>query len=250
MNPVAIVAGSSGLNNRGSTDTSVFGSLESLTRTFRPYRLVSILPILLIGVVTLVGGWVNAVNMQGHVVDDLTSDPIGSGGPARLTHGARSVTADPVTGAFVFPDLPRESKVSVDAPGYLRTGVPTTQEEIRMTPASFTIQVNETGSPDKHLAKTEIRQGTTALGTTNDGGNTVISPYPGKDAKLLLCLTGYDQKEITIHGVVGTFELTPGTNACPPLPTPTPSPSPSASPSPSPGTSPSPTPTPSPTASP
>lgn len=119
-----------------------------------------------------------------------------------------------------------------------------------MSPASFTIQINEAGNPDKHIAKAEIRQGTTPLGTTNDGGNTVISPYPGKDAKLLLCATGYDQKEITIRGVVATFELTPGTNACPPLPTPTPSPSPSVSPSASPGASPTATPSPSPTTSP
>jgi hypothetical protein len=27
------------------------------------------------------------------------------------------MTADPSTGAFVFPDLPRESKVGVDVPG-------------------------------------------------------------------------------------------------------------------------------------
>src|SRR5205823_12060645 len=188
----------------------------------------------------------NGVQMRGQVLDDFTSDPVGTAGPARITHGGRSVTADPSSGTFTFPDLPRESKVSVDAPGYLRTSVPVTQEEIRMAPLSFTVQVNEAGSPDKHIAKADIRQGTTLLGTTNDGGNQVISPYPGKDAKLLICAAGYDQKEVTIHGVVGTFELTPGTNACPPLPTPTPSPSPSAAPSDttpsaSPGASPSPT---------
>jgi len=193
---------------------------------------------------TLVGGWLNGVNMHGLVLDDFTSDPVGTAGPARIAHGARSVTADPSTGAFTFPDLPRESKVSVDAPGYLRTSVPVTQEEIRMSPLSFTVQVNEAGNADKHIAKADIRQGTTSLGTTNDGGNTVISPYPGKDAKLLICAVGYDQKEVTIKGVVGTFELTPGTNACPPLPTPTPSPSPAPSdttPSASPSASPSPT---------
>src|SRR5438034_5171116 len=181
--------------------------------------------------------------MRGHVVDDLTSESVGVGGAAKITHGARTVTADPSTGTFVFPDLPRESKVAVDAPGYLRTGVPTTQEEIRLSPNSFTIQVNEAGDPNNHIAKADIRQGITVLNTTNDGGNIVISPHPGKDAKLLICAAGYDQKEITIHGVVGTFELTPGTNACPPLPTPTPSPSPSES-------TPSASPTPSPTASP
>jgi hypothetical protein len=215
-----------------------------LNRRFRAYRLASLLPVLLILIVTVVGGWLNGVNMNGHVVDDFSSDPIGTAGPATIAHGARSVKADPSTGTFTFPDLPRESKVSVDAPGYLRTSVPVTQEEIRMSPLSFTIQVNEAGSPDKHIAKADIRQGTTDLGVTNDGGNTVISPYPGKDAKLLICADGYDQQEVTIHGVVGTFELTPGTNACPPLPTPTPSPSPAptdSTPSASPSASPSPT---------
>ena len=183
--------------------------------------------------------------MRGHVLDDFSSDPIGTAGPAKLTHGGRSVTADPSSGAFTFPDLPRESRVAVDAPGYLRTSVPVTQEEIRMAPLSFTIQVNEAGNPDKHIAKADIRQGTTDLGMTNDGGNLVISPYPGKDAKLLICADGYDQKEVMVRGVLAVFEITPGTNACPPLPTPTPSPSPAPS-----DTTPSASPSPSPTASP
>jgi hypothetical protein len=221
-----------------------------LIRPLARHRVVSLVPIVLFALATLVGGWLNGVEMRGHVVDDFTNDPVGTAGPAKITLGSRSVTADPSTGVFTFPGIPRESKVSVDAPGYLRTGVPPTQDEIRMSPLSFTIQVNEAGNPDKHIAKAEIRQGTTVLDTTNDSGNKVLSPYPGKDAKLLICASGYDQKEVTIHGVVGTFELTPGTNACPPLPTPTPSPSPSASPSASPGASPSPSPTPSPTASP
>jgi len=218
-----------------------------LNPRFRSYRLASLVPILLILVATVIGGWLNGIDMRGHVVDDFTNEPVGTAGVAKITHGGRSVTADPSTGTFTFPDLPRESKVAVDAPGYLRTGVPTTQDEIRLAPLTFTIQVNEAGNPDKHIAKADIRQGTTSLGTTNDGGNQVISPYTGQDAKLLICATGYDQKEVTIHGVVGTFELMPGANACPPLPTPTPSPSPSPSPS---DTTPSASPTPSPTASP
>jgi len=218
-----------------------------LNSRFRPYRLASLVPILLILLATVIGGWLNGVDMHGRVLDDFTNDAVGTAGPARITHGGRTMTADPSTGTFTFPGLPRESKVAVDAPGYLRTGVPVTQEEIRLAPLSFTIQVNEAGTPDKHIAMADIRQGTTSLGTTNDGGNQVLSPYPGKDAKLLICATGYDQKEVTIHGVVGTFELTPGKNACAPLPTPTPSPS--ASPSPS-DLTPSASPTPSPTASP
>ena len=212
------------------------------------HRVVSLVPFVLLALVAVVGGWLNTVDMRGHVVDDLTGDPIFTAGPAVIAHGSRTVAADS-SGSFTFPNLPRESLVRVDAAGYQRTSAPVTQDEIRMTPLSFTIQINEAGNPDKHLAKVQIRDGTSVIGTTNDGGNTVLStPYPGKDKKLLLCAEGYDQKEITIHGVVGTFEMTPGTNACPPLPTPTPSPSPS--PSASPGASPSATPTPSPSGSP
>ena len=220
-----------------------------MIRPLARHRVVSLAPIVLLGLATLIGGWLNGVEMHGRVLDDYTSDPVGTAGPAKITLGARSVTADPSTGTFTFPNIPRESKVAVDAPGYLRTGVPPTQEEIRLSPIAFTIQVNEAGDPNKHIAKAEIRQGTTLLNTTNDGGNIAISPHPGKDAKLLICATGYDQKEVTIHGVVGTFELTPGTNACPPLPTPTPAPSPSPSAAPSDST-PSASPVPSPTASP
>jgi hypothetical protein len=218
-----------------------------VTRSLARHRLLPLAPILLFLLATVIGGWLNGIDMRGHVVDDLTSESIGVAGAAKISLGARTVIADPSTGTFTFPGVPRESRVKVEAPGYFQNGALPTEEEIRMQPNSFTIQVNETGDPNKHLANVEIRQGTTALATTNEGGNKVISPYPGKDAKLLLCATGYDQKEITIHGVLGTFELTPGTNACPPLPTPTPSPSPSPS-----DTTPSasPTPTPSPTASP
>src|SRR5205823_10919136 len=185
--------------------------------------------------------------MHGRIVDDTTSDPVGTAGPATISHGARTMTADPSTGVFIFPDLPRESKVGVDANGYLRTGVPPTQEEIRLSPLSYTIYVNAAGDPTKHIAKADIRQGTTDLGMTNDGGNLVISPYPGKDAELLSCADGYDQKGVMVGGVVAGVAITPGTNACPALPTPTPSPS--ASPSASPGASPSASPSPSPTAS-
>jgi hypothetical protein len=222
-----------------------------LVRRFRPYRLASLVPLLLIVLLTLVGGWLNGVEMHGRVVDSFTSDPVGTAGPARITHGSRSTTADPSTGVFTFPNLPRESLVSVDAPGYLRTSVPVTQEEVRMSALSFTIQVNKAGTTEP-VPSVEIRQNNALLNTTNTSGNLVLSPYPGNDATLLLCAKGYDQKEVKIRGVAGTFELTPGTNECPPLPTPTPSPSPSpsASPSASPGASPSAAPTPSPTASP
>ncbi|MEK6206426.1 MAG: hypothetical protein AABM32_02185 [Chloroflexota bacterium] len=220
-----------------------------MIRPLARHRVISLAPIVLLGLATVVGGWLNGVDMHGHVVDDFTSESVGAGGAAKITHGARTVTADPSTGAFTFPGIPRESRVKVEAPGYFQNSATPAEEEIRMTPNSFTIQVNEAGDPNKHIANAEIRNGTTLLDTTNEGGNKVLSPHPGKDAKLLICAAGYDMKEITAHGVLGTFELTPGTNECPPRPTPTPSPSPSPSPAPSDST-PSASPTPSPTASP
>ena len=44
-----------------------------MNRRFRPYRLVSLLPVLLIVLVTVVGGWLNGVDMNGHVVDDFST---------------------------------------------------------------------------------------------------------------------------------------------------------------------------------
>jgi hypothetical protein len=218
-----------------------------LIRPLARHRVVSLIPLLLLALATVVGGWVNGVEMRGRVVDELTNEPVGTAGPARITHGARTVIADAATGNFTFPDLPRQSTVAVDAPGYLRKGVAPTEQEIRMSPLSFTLYVNESGNPDKHIESAEVRLGDKLLGTTNPSGNMVISPYPGVDAKLLICKEGYDQKEITVRGVLMTIEITPGTNTCPPLPTPTPSPSPSPAPS---DSTPSASPTPSPTASP
>jgi hypothetical protein len=199
------------------------------------------IPLLLLALATVVGGWVNTVDLRGRVLDDFTDLGIKE---AKLTHGSRTAIADE-SGNFEFPQLPRTSRLRVDAPGYLVAGAPTTQEEIRMMPLSVTVQVNEASNPEKHIANAEIRQGDKLLETTNEGGNKVVSPHPGKNAKLLICAAGYDMKEFEVRGVTAIVELTPGTNACPPLPTPSPSPSPS--PTPSPAQTPSPTPTPSPT---
>jgi len=187
---------------------------------------------------------VNTIDLHGRVVDDFTDKGIIN---ASITHGSRAVGTD-VTGSFDFPDLPRQSRMRVDANAYLRTSVPTTQEEIRMTPTSWTALIIEAGNPDKHIQKAEIRQGDTLLVTSTEAVNTIVSPHPGKNAKVLICADGYQAKEVTVTGVLQTIELTPGSPGCPPRPTPSPSPSSSASGSPaaSPGASPSPTPSPTP----
>lgn len=205
------------------------------------------LPIAVLFVATVIGGWLNTVDLRGRVLDDFTDQGIIN---ASLTHGSRVVGTD-VNGSFEFPFLPRQSRLRVDANAYLRTAVPTTQEEIRMTPTSWSVLIREAGTPDKSIPKADVRQGTTVLATSNEGVNTIISPHPGKNAKVLVCAEGYTSQDVEVKGVLQTVELTPGGTGCPPLPSPSPtaSPSPSASPSGSPGASPSPSPAPSPSPS-
>src|SRR4051812_18087639 len=141
---------------------------------FVRHRYLVYLPFALFFVATVLGGGINTVNFHGRVVDDLTSDGVKA---ATLTHGQRSVTTDE-SGAFDFANLPKSSRLSVNAPGYFVQGVPTTQEEIRLAPNSLTVSVKEAGAtPDKPLAKADVRQGDKVLGTTTDSGNTVISPH-------------------------------------------------------------------------
>ena len=204
------------------------------------------LPILVLFIATVIGGWVNTIDLHGRVVDDFTDNGIIN---ASVTHGSRVVGTD-VNGSFDFLNLPRQSRMRVDANAYLRTSVPTTQDEIRMTPTSWTVQVVEAGTTDKFVKNAGVRQGDTELANTHDAVNAVISPHPGKNAKVMVCADGYQAKEVTVVGVLQTVELTPGSPGCPPLPTPSPSPSPSpsasGSPAASPGASPSPTPSPTP----
>ena len=204
------------------------------------------LPILVLFIATVIGGWVNTIDLHGRVVDDFTDNGIIN---ASVTHGSRVVGTD-VNGSFDFLNLPRQSRMRVDANAYLRTSVPTTQDEIRMTPTSWTVQVVEAGTTDKFVKNAGVRQGDTELANTHDAVNAVVSPHPGKNAKVMVCADGYQAKEVTVTGVLQTVELTPGSPGCPPLPTPSPSPSPSpsasGSPAASPGASPSPTPSPTP----
>lgn len=198
------------------------------------------LPIFVFILATAIGGWVNTIDLHGRVLDDFTDQGIIN---ASLTHGSRAVGTD-ATGAFDFPSLPRQSRMRVDANGYLRTSAPTTQEEIRMTPLSWTAVIVEFGNPDKHVEKAEIRQGTTVLATSSQAVNTIVSPHPGRSVKVLVCAPGYISKDVDVKGVIQTIELAQGGTGCPPLP----SPSPTAGPSPtgSPAASPSPSPNPGP----
>jgi hypothetical protein len=217
-----------------------------LIRQVLRHQNASVLPILVLLLATVAFGWVNTIDLRGRVIDDFTDKGIIN---ASITHGQRVVGTD-VNGAFEFPNLPRQSKMQVDANAYLRTGVPTTQEEIRMKPTSWTVLIKELGNPEKSIQKADIRQGTTVLGKSAEAVNTVIFPHPGKGAKVLICAEGYQSQDVDVVGVLQTVELAPGGTGCPPLPSPSPSVSPSPSPSGSPAASPSPSPSPTPSGSP
>jgi hypothetical protein len=218
-----------------------------LIRRLLRHRNASVLPIVVLFLATVLGGWLNTVDLRGRVVDDFTDTGIIN---ASLTHGSRVVGSD-ANGNFEFANLPRQSKMLIDANAYLRTGVPTTQEEIRMKPTSWTVLIKELGGdPEKSIQKADIRQGTTVLATSTEAVNTVVFPHPGKGAKVLICAEGYQSQDVDVVGVLQTVELAPGGTGCPPLPSPSPSASPSASPSGSPAPAPSPSPSPTPSGSP
>jgi hypothetical protein len=202
-----------------------------------------VLPLAILFLATVVGGWVNTVDLRGRVIDDFTDQGIIN---AAITHGQRVVSTD-VSGSFEFLSLPRQSRMRIDANAYLRTSVPTTQEQIRMTPTSWTALIVESGT-ETHIEKADIRQGTTVLVTSDAGVNTIVSPHPGRGAKVLVCAEGYESKDVDVVGVLQKVELSRGGSGCPPLPSPSPAPTPS--PTGSPGASPTPTPSPSPSPSP
>jgi hypothetical protein len=209
------------------------------------------IPFVLLALVTLVGGIVNGVDARGRVVDDFTDKGIAR---ATIQHGIRSTVSD-AEGNFTLPSVPRTSRMRIDASGYLRTGAPPTQEEIRMSPLSVTIYVTEEGKaePDNQVAAPQARspEGDKLLATGTATGQITVIPHPGRNAKLLICAEGFAQKEITVEGVLMQITLARGTPGCPPLPSPSPSPGATPSPTaPAPSPSPSPAATPSPTASP
>ena len=195
------------------------------------------LPIVILFVATVLGGWLNTVDLRGRVIDDFTDQGIIN---ASLSHGQRTVGTD-ASGAFEFLNLPRQSRMRVDANAYLRTSVPTTQEQIRMTPTSWSALIVESGT-ETPIDKADIRQGTTVLAKSTTAVNTIVAPHPGRGAKVLVCAEGYASKEVDVVGVLQKVELSRGGSGCPPLPSPSPSPSPSPTGSPAPSPSPSPSP--------
>lgn len=208
------------------------------------HRYALALPFVAFVLVALLGGILNGVTARGRLVDALTEEGVKDG---KLSLGLRSTWAAE-DGSYVFENVPRTTSIRVDAGGYLRTSAPAHGGEVRLSPLSVTVQVDEEGvTPVVGVGSAQVRQETRILGTANPTGGTVISPHPGKDAKVLICAKGFRSREFTIRGV--TLQATLARDAsgdCPPLPTPTPDPN-APSPSPSPAASPTAAPSPSPT---
>lgn len=196
------------------------------------------LPFLVVALVVLAGGALNSIDVRGRVVDDLTDQPVKD---TRIQHGVRAATSD-ANGEFSIPAVPRTSKFAVDAMGYLRQQVATTNAgEIRLKALSVTIYAyDETKTPDDRVKDPQARdpQSSKTIATGNQSGQIIIAPHPGRDAKVMVCGPGFEPRTVTVAGVLMQVGLKPGGAGCPPLPSP--SPAPGATPSP---TAPAPPPT-------
>ncbi|HEV2011939.1 MAG TPA: carboxypeptidase-like regulatory domain-containing protein [Candidatus Limnocylindria bacterium] len=207
--------------------------------------------VLLVAVVTLIGGAFNDVSARGRALDESTGDPVVG---AQVIYGIR-VALTGADGTFVLDHLPRGAKFSIQSRGYDPATGDTSTTEVTLHPFALSLQVNEQGSgdPPKPVAKPEIRQGDTRVGGPGtDTGSVVAAPYPQIGSQLLVCAADHDTATIEARGGAATprvVVLAKGTQGCPPLPTPSPTPAPSPSPSGSPAPSASPTPTPSPSPS-
>ena len=208
---------------------------------YRRHRYAILLTFVALALVTFLGGIVNGVTATGRLLDDYTGEGVKDG---QLSVGLRR-TWSVEDGSFVFENVPRTASIRVDAGGYLRTSAPAAGGDVRLSPLSVTVQVNVAGtSPAEGVPGAQVRQETRILGQMNPSGNTVISPHPGREAKVTVCAKGFATKEVTVKGVILIVELTrDAAGDCPPLPTPTPNPN--ATPTPAPTVAPTPAPSPS-----
>jgi hypothetical protein len=216
---------------------------------YQRHRYALVLPFVALVLVTLIGGMLNGVTARGTIVDDFTNEGVKDAQLSIAQIGTSQRLAwSGEGGAYVFENVPRTTRLRIDAGGFLRASAPPEGGEVRLTPLSITIQVDVEGTdPPERVPQAQVRQETRILGNANASGNTVISPHPGRDAKLIVCRKGFQTKEVVARGVALTVALKADeAGDCPPLPTPTPDPNATPSPSPSPSASPSAAPSPSP----
>jgi len=209
-----------------------------------PHRFLIFAPFAVLFLVTLVGGQINRVDAQGVVVDSSTGQPVPG---VSLTYGANRGTVSDAQGRYFLPNLPLDAHLRTSVPGYPPVTAAATDKEIRLTPGTLSLQVNEEGTTDTRVPGVEVRQGTTVLAkcTQDPCGQLVIDMTTNNivGQKALVCALNHDSKEIDLKGttLVTTLAKHDGVS-CPPLPSPSPSPTPvptatpagSAAPSPSP----------------
>ena len=164
-----------------------------------------------------------------------------------LTYGANRGTVSDAQGRYFLPNLPLDAHLRTSVPGYPPVTAAATDKEIRLTPGTLSLQVNEEGTTDTRVPGVEVRQGTTVLAkcTQDPCGQLVIDMTTNNivGQKALVCALNHDSKEIDLKGttLVTTLAKHEGVS-CPPLPSPSPSPTPVPTASPAASAAPSPSP--------
>ena len=203
------------------------------------HKYLVVIPFALMLVVTVVGGWLNTIDVRGRVIDDSTGQPVAG---VTISYGANRGAVSGDDGTFVLINLPRGARLRTSMPGYQPANADA-GGDIHIVPGSLTLQVNEEGTTDTRVPGVEVRQGDKVLTkcSADPCGQLVITTVDIVGQKALVCAPGHASKEIDLKGVTLVMTLAKQDGgACPPLPSPSPSPTPvpTASPSPSPTASP------------
>ena len=118
------------------------------------HRFFVALPFAVLLLVTVVGGQFNSVDARGRVVDSSTDLPIAG---VSITYGPNRGTVSAADGSYLIPNLPRGARLKTNAPGYQPANPAAEAPEIRLTPGSLTLQVNEEGTTDSRVPAVEVR---------------------------------------------------------------------------------------------
>lgn len=204
------------------------------------HRQAVAIPFVVFALVMVLGGLLNTVSVRATVIDSSSGQPVPNVGVAA---GSRSVTSG-ADGTVALDNVPRNGRVTAQAAGYAPAVVDPAATEIRMQPATLTLQVDEDDTePRKGIPNPKVRLGDAQVGNGGPTGSVVVVPYPGAGTQLLVCADGYTSRRITASGVFQQLTLAKGGSGCPPLPTAPPAPGASSSPV-APAGSPAPTPSP------